>query len=135
MEKTSFQTEIFRDHSSTNTGKPDHKREEITKNSENESYQEDIKSSRNEFTNLNHNKEGVFITNMGNPQEEELYQTIFDEYTPVTTRRTKYKIIRKPRIPKQLPPQATVYQPVHMNEKIKLVYKDVGFVPEYVHRY
>eukprot|EP00090_Calanus_glacialis_P034160 TRINITY_DN570_c0_g1_i6.p1 TRINITY_DN570_c0_g1~~TRINITY_DN570_c0_g1_i6.p1 ORF type:complete len:668 (-),score=166.94 TRINITY_DN570_c0_g1_i6:158-2161(-) len=135
LDNTHFQTEIFRDSTtSIHTEKPDSKREGTTNNPGNE-RNKDVSSSINEFTNLANNEQVVIITKKGDIQEKELYQTIFAEYPPVTTRRPKFKIIRKPRIPKQLAPQAIVYQPVHRNEKIKLVYKDEGFVPEYVPRY
>jgi len=74
-------------------------------------------------------------------EEKNIYQRVFE----ITTRRPKYKIVRKVRIPKQFatsPPQtmsssstAREYKPVHDNEKVKLVYKEEGFVPEFVPRY
>jgi hypothetical protein len=133
LDNTHFQTEIFRDFTtSIHAEKLDSKREGTTNNPEYESYNKDFSSSINEFINLANNEQVVIITKKEDIQEKELYQTIFGEYPPVTTRRPKYKIIRKHRIPKQLTPQAIVHQPVHRNEKIKLVYKDEGFVPEYV---
>jgi len=73
-----------------------------------------------------------------------LYQTIFKEEPEITTRRPIYKIIRKSRLPKQLAtstPQALSFSPsreykrVNKNDKVKLVYKGEGFVPEYVPRF
>jgi len=61
---------------------------------------------------------------------QDLYQTIFEAPPPVTTRRPKYKIIRKARVPKQF-----TYQPVHRSQSLRLVQRNDGFVPAYVPRY
>jgi len=136
LDKAHFQPKIFKDStSSVHTEKPDSQKEETTINSENERHHEPNSSSLNIYTNLNNNKQVIIVANKEDLQEKELYQTIFEEYPPVTTRRPKYKIIRKARIPKQLTPHSTVYHPVHRSGSIKLVYKDEGFVPEYVPRY
>merc|ERR1719376_1199035 len=85
------------------------------------------------------------VGNIGNPKvivkslpdltDRELYQTIFEASPPVTTRRPKYKIIRKTRVPKHLNIGASIYQPVHRGQSIRLVQRNDGFVPAYVPRY
>ena len=60
--------------------------------------------------------------------EDDVYSKIYEEFPPITTRRPRYKIIRKVRQPKK-------YQPAHSGGKVKLVYKEEGFVPEYVPRF
>jgi len=65
-----------------------------------------------------------------------LYQTKFKEDPEITTRRPHYKIIRKSRVPKEVTfSPSREYKPVHRNEKVKLVYKKEGFVPEYIPRF
>jgi len=61
--------------------------------------------------------------------DKELYQTIFEESPPVTTRRPKYKIICKARVPRQFKAALISHKPVPRGEKA------AGFVPEYVPRY
>lgn len=107
------------------------------------------KSSAEKSTN-NNSKTGNIrnnpeIRNIGNPKvivkslpdltNRKLYQTIFEASPPVTTRRPKYKIIRKTRVPKELNSRTSIYQPVHRGQSIRLVQRHDGFVPAYVPRY
>merc|ERR1712212_229626 len=106
------------------------------------------KSSAEKFNNhpkLIRTNDNPGIRNIGNPKvivkslpnlnDRELYQTIFEASPSVTTRRPKYKIIRKTRVPKHLNVGASIYQPVHRGQSIRLVQRNDGFVPAYVPRY
>merc|ERR1739847_56539 len=109
-----------------------------------------VKKSSAENSTNNHPKtirtyDSPKIRNVGNPKvvvkslpnlsNRELYQTIFEVTPPVTTRRPKYKIIRKTRVPKHLNAGPSIYQPVHRGQSIRLVQRNDGFVPAYVPRY
>merc|ERR1719477_167695 len=101
--------------------------------------------STNNISKTGNTRNNPEIRNIGNPKvivkslpdltNRELYQTIFEASPPVTTRRPKYKIIRKTRVPKQLNTRPSIYQPVHRGQSIRLVQRHDGFVPAYVPRY
>ena len=76
---------------------------------------------------------------------EEVFDDIFIEQAKITTAKpAKPKKNRKARIPKRLKsfknqsisiPEQQQFQPVHINENVKLVFKNERFVPEYAPRY
>jgi len=63
---------------------------------------------------------------------------ISEKFPPITTHRPRYRIIRRARankvnLPAPLSPRK--YKPAPRNREVKLVYKEEGFVPEYVPRF
>jgi len=134
IDNKQLKTEVPRDSFiSIKTDKPIKKTQGIEPKPANDDIKKHI--IKDDLKNIEINEKRVLYSSLDILQEEELYQTIFEENPPVTTRRPKFKIIRKPRVPKQLTPKTIVYHPVHRNQNFRIVQKDQGFVPVHVPRY